>query len=88
MQVMTADDAIDVVARRLIADLVANEVGSRWDSYPDVGEHDWERIVARARMLAEHPTEYASAYDLLTRRAYPQCTADNPPCDECRDGHA
>lgn len=22
------------------------------------------------------------------RHAYPDCTADNPPCDECRDGHA
>lgn len=21
-------------------------------------------------------------------RRWPQCTADNPPCPECRDGHA
>ncbi len=62
-------DAIDVVARRLIWNLVASEADSRWDSYPDIGEQDWERIVARACELAEHPASYDSAYDLLARRA-------------------
>lgn len=85
---MQVSDAIDVLARRLIADLVANDANDRWESYPDIGEQDWKRIVARAHALAETPAEYAGAYEVFVRRAWPSCTADDPPCGECREGHA
>lgn len=40
-----------------------------------------------AHALADVDPEIAEAVEQAKRR-YPQCTADEPPCAECRDGHA
>lgn len=40
-----------------------------------------------AQKLAVVDPEIAAAVAECKRR-YPQCTADEPPCAECRDGHA
>lgn len=63
-------DAIDVVARWALADLVARADNLWSDYYPDIGEHDWERVDARMRDLAERPDQevYDKAYALLAAR--------------------
>jgi hypothetical protein len=63
--------AIDVVARHVIAGLVDTYGGGEWESVPDVGEHDWQRISKRLDELAPFPgpAEYESAYALLSSRA-------------------
>ena len=42
-----------------------------WEDFPDIGEHDWERVMARAKDLAEAPErdEFDRAYALLKERA-------------------
>jgi hypothetical protein len=71
-----ADAAIAVVAKRVIAtDLRASiDRGSiDWGDYDEVGESDWDAIVARVHYVADQidPTneQYDEAYALLTERA-------------------
>lgn len=50
----------------------------------------WARIRDGLNKRAGRRRQRAWERDRLIRdlRRYPDCTADNPPCDECRDGHA
>lgn len=63
--------AVDVVARHLVAELVATHAGDAWEMYPDIGEHDWTRVVGRAKELAVHPDpgHYQDAYAVLEAQA-------------------
>lgn len=65
------DVAVDVVARDLIAKVVREYGGDQWDSYPEIGEHDWERIDKRALELAAQVDgeQYLAAYEFLESRA-------------------
>lgn len=65
--------AIDSVARQLVWQLVEDHAGEAWESFPEVDQDDWLRIVKRAKALAEAPLpevgEYRDAYVLLGMRA-------------------
>lgn len=68
---MTIDEAVDIVARNVL-DVLLEWDGPEWESYPDLGEHDWTRVLARISALlpaAPAPEEYEAAYQLLTDRA-------------------
>lgn len=70
------DEAVDIVARRMIQDVTEPDaLGDLWESYPDLGEHDFRAVVGRAAETVLHvvgvPTfeEYRAAYDYLSARA-------------------
>ncbi|WP_029291831.1 hypothetical protein [Cellulomonas sp. HZM] len=76
---LTADvaAAVDAVARHVAATSAlggsGGYIGERWEDYPDLGEHDWQRVAGRAKAIAEqmlpdHET-YDQAYELLAARA-------------------
>lgn len=60
--------ALDTIAREAIARAVEN---ISWEDWPDVGEHDWTAIVARAESLVprQRPAQVQAAEALLERRA-------------------
>lgn len=69
---MTAAEAIDIVAKHAIAYAAEDFTENGWESYPEIGEDDWLRVVARITQLGRADTvgaKYAEAYELLTKRA-------------------
>lgn len=63
--------AIDVVAR-MIAWRISDPERADWEDYPDIGEHDWERVIARVHDLVGAPsdiTEFKDSLEYLRRRA-------------------
>ena len=64
------DASINLVARQVLADL-AQDVGERWDSYPEIGEDDWRLVVKRVLDFAGYPPKelYDFSYQVLTARA-------------------
>lgn len=75
--VVTPDDAIDTVARYVVARSyggpAATVVEIDWSDYPEIGEHDWLAVLDRANKLITNmrPDEetYQQAYRLLADRA-------------------
>ena len=67
------DDAIDVVASAVMANIVEAEMGESWELYPEIGEHDWlavqERAVARAKQIHPGSEQFRAAYEHLEGRA-------------------
>lgn len=61
--------AIEVVAAFALA-YYATEIAD-WEDFPEVGEHDWERVVEEMRRLAPFPEEgsFEWAYKILEERA-------------------
>jgi hypothetical protein len=49
---------------------------------------DWVYSKIRPRIERYIWRKVGGEGDLPADVLYPDCTADNPPCDECRDGHA
>lgn len=71
---MTPNEALRVVAHHVAGvELEDLERRALWESYPEIGEHDWERIMAlikaRGAQLRPKPDEYEAAYALLKERA-------------------
>jgi hypothetical protein len=68
MGLVNLDDAIDVVARTVLARVAYD---ADWEMYPDIGEHDWRRVQARVAALTKVPAtvDFDRAYALLTARA-------------------
>lgn len=66
------DSTIATVARRIVVNSLKNG-GEWWEQYPEVGEHDWSRVVVEVDRLAatlEVPDEeFKPAYALLSERA-------------------
>ena len=60
-------EAVNIVARRLIADDARSIRRGNWS---DLSEHDWERVIARMIEIAGEPSgdEYEAAYDFLVAR--------------------
>lgn len=46
--------AIDIVGQRLAYEIL-RDAEPLWEDYPDIGEHDWERVVERATSYVEAP---------------------------------
>jgi hypothetical protein len=65
---MRADHAIRIVAKGILENL-AEDVADGWGLYPEIGEHDWERVVAEVERLAPPVGGFAEAYALLESRA-------------------
>lgn len=65
---MNRREALDIVARRVIADATD---GIKWEDYPDIGEHDWDRVTERVVDLAPDPggERFEKAYALLSSLA-------------------
>lgn len=63
--------AVFVMARQLIADLVAAHASTEWGNYPEIGEYGWQNVVAKARELAQpcSPHLRDKAYAVLARLA-------------------
>lgn len=64
--------AVDVLARRVIVQLVEWGLGEAWEDWaPDIGEHDWIRVQSRVEALLDDPEahEYEAAYKFLAARA-------------------
>jgi hypothetical protein len=57
--------AIDTIARAIIAS--AAEDAGEWEDWPEVGEHDWNRVLEAVKRLAPWPddAERSAAYQLL-----------------------
>lgn len=66
---MTTDEAIDIVARHVLACMAAE--GVDWEDYPEIGEYDWERVADRIDVIAPFPDAEQSerAYAHLTEPA-------------------
>lgn len=69
---MDYDKAIDAVARWSLHSAYERWVEEGWESLPDIGELDYERVVRRMKALL--PTDVTAethneAYDVLTERA-------------------
>lgn len=78
---MTPGEAVMIVAHHIIHDALAyyGEDGDERDAYPEIGEGDWELIVAAVRALgdtyasaprlASDPSPLRDALDVLRERA-------------------
>lgn len=73
---LTVQAAIRIVARDLIDKVVvaARDTDNMWEWYPEIGEHDWERVTdhveAYLSVNLRVPREtFDAAYTLLTERA-------------------
>jgi hypothetical protein len=64
---MTPEEAIDIVARYALIEEGREEM--QWDSYPEIGEHNWNRVLEAAHEFAQkmRPSEelFKAAYQLL-----------------------
>lgn len=65
------NEAIEIVAQHAIAAAVSSGTVD-WEDYPELGEHDWERVLTRMEMNADYPDpdEFDAAYKLLFDHAY------------------
>lgn len=64
--------AVDTVARRAVSRATGSDT-IEWEDFPEIGEHDWERVLDRVSDLADAldppDAEYDTAYLLLQQRA-------------------
>ncbi len=67
---MSPEQAIEIIAKAALAD-AAEWMAGQWERYPEIGEHDWTRVVDALDRLAPYPApeEFAEAYELLEARA-------------------
>lgn len=65
------ESSIDLMARYMLWQLVDVE-RVRWENYPELGEHDFERIIERIEQIAPpcpDMHERQAAYEFLSNRA-------------------
>lgn len=78
---MNGDWAIQVIAQEVLA-RAAETTGEWWEDYPEIGEHDWERVLAAvASRAVPHPVNstFDLAYKFLEGRAEPRYSAHPGP---------
>lgn len=70
---MTPEEAVKIVARKLVSDIVRDQASENWDCFPEIGLNDWNRVVDYAFHLADIPDDalhvLPAAYKLLEDRA-------------------
>lgn len=67
---LNVQESINTVARH-IAFRIFDPERAMWEDYPEIGEDDWERVVAAMEALTPIPPdthEYWSSYDYLAGR--------------------
>lgn len=65
-------NAIRTVAAQVLHNVLSEELTDKWDSYPEIGENDWQRVVQEClSYLPPQPamSEFVEAYTLLQERA-------------------
>lgn len=64
------ENAIETMALAVLAKL-AKRAEDEWECWPEIGEHDWTRVVEVVSRLAPLPMghELVAAYALLEQRA-------------------
>lgn len=81
---MTPEEAINVLARHMIATTVEFASEDAWGNlYPEIGERDFDLVVDTAMEMVKgiEPSEYREAYALLEKRAH-TCEGDNCGCQK------
>ena len=71
-EILKADRAITTVAEHVIHAATMDGGGPpEWENYPEIGENDWDLILARVDRMSEPPDpgKFDAAYALLTGRA-------------------
>lgn len=63
---MTPDEAVEVIARHILAQAAAE---ADWEDYPEIGQHDWDAIVRKVDQLAPIPARFGEALRILANRA-------------------
>ena len=90
---MTPDEAIELVATSFIEScLDADFRAIGWEDYPEIGEHDWDRVIDRVAALTPEVDleELSEALRFLAERAGYRRHLRNhdTPCSSCRGAHA
>jgi hypothetical protein len=70
--VVSPEQAIDVIAREALSRFAAEAMPrDEWENFPEIGEHDWEKVAERVQQLAPSVPrdDYLAAYALLEGRA-------------------
>lgn len=67
------EQLIRTVARGIIARVVADAIASEawqvdWNEYPNLGEHDWNRVIEHVQHLATMPADFEAVVERLSRR--------------------
>lgn len=67
------DDLIRTVAAMVAANAIFGHLTPEWENYPDIGEHDWAKVLGSVNRLAATIAPglraYLAAYEALTARA-------------------
>lgn len=86
---MRVDDALDIIAKRCIANLVEHDKGgngsTQWEDWPEIGEQDWFRVLERMNELVpDDPRgdKVKQAYATLAARAVRECRLSGPVCTQ------
>jgi hypothetical protein len=69
---VTLDEAIEIVALYVLADLAYTGLADAWGDYPEIGEHDWRLVYNRVNRLIPNPgagVRFREAYAFLEDRA-------------------
>jgi hypothetical protein len=73
---MRVDDALDIIAKRCIANLIEHDKGgngsTQWEDWPEIGEDDWFRVLQRMdELVPDDPSrdKVKQAYATLAARA-------------------
>lgn len=69
---MTVEEAIEVVAREVVFRALVLEEAYEWEDFPEIGQHDWDRVVIEIGQLAREVQDggrFDEAYKLLAERA-------------------
>lgn len=66
-------EAVDIVAHHALFQTISHEAGDLWESYPEVGEYDWEAVQDRITELLQpfrvDRESFEAAYEFLEQRA-------------------
>lgn len=64
------DAAVAIIAQQILA-RAADTAQHEWENYPEIGEADWDAVLAKVTDLAPFPEPdmYKDAYALLEARA-------------------
>lgn len=66
---MKPEEAIEIIAHHVVVQGASRFVETHgWEAYPDIGEHDWNRVVEKVVELTPD-VDFDEAYRVLSKRA-------------------
>lgn len=65
------DSDLAIIGMHFVAGAVENALTGAWESYPELGEYDWQAIADRVKAAHPYPDQgaYLAAYRRLEARA-------------------